>query len=301
MYGVNRLIKDRQQMKTSFLILKDFDESTYLEQNPDVYAAVKDQSFKSGLEHCLMCGVYEGRPGITNAMNAYISSRVKDIRTPPNNLRVRVHGDDNLTDFNNVGKLLAYNLFSYFYSLLQQSEGNKVLDFGCGCGRVISYLSPLFINNEIYGCDIDGEAIDWCERNLSNIGTFINNDNFPPLPFDDNYFNIVYSISVFTHLPEDMQLLWLEELKRITQEGAYLLITTHGKDLAPVNLQKVLNTKGFYYGKGSGTDGLPAYYQTSFHTEEYIRERWSDYFEIINIEKKGIMNHQDLVVCRRIS
>jgi SAM-dependent methyltransferase len=286
-------------MTDSLFLLKDFDESTYLKLNPDVSAAVDKKSFRTGLEHCLTHGIYENRPGLPQAIKDHMSSRGDALAPPPSNLRARVHGDENLPDFIKVGKLLSYNLFSSLLSIAEKTSGNRVLDFGCGCGRVINYLSNLFIDNQFYGSDIDQEAITWCRNNLSNIAKFTTNNALPPLQFDDNYFDIVYSISVFTHLPEEMQFLWLEELKRVTRKGGYLLTTTHGVGLAPDELQQHLSNHGFYYAVAAGTDGLPDFYQTSFHSEQYIRHHWSDYFEIVRIINKGIQNHQDLVICRK--
>jgi SAM-dependent methyltransferase len=279
-------------------LFKDFDESTYLKNNPDVSAAVVDRSFSSGLEHFLKFGVNEHRPGVPKALTEHLNSQNTDLQQPPSNLRARVHGDEGLQQFNNIGRLLSYNLFSAFFALAENERGNRVLDFGCGCGRVLSYLSKLFSNNHFYGSDIDREAIAWCQDNLSDICDFTTNDALPPLHFDSSFFDFIYSISVFTHLPEDMQFRWLEELKRVTKKGGYLLITTHGETLAPQEVQQDLKDRGFHYGTGVGTDGLPDFYQTSFHTEQYIRRHWGSYFEIVKFMKKGIHNHQDLVICR---
>ncbi|MES9971495.1 MAG: class I SAM-dependent methyltransferase [Candidatus Thiodiazotropha sp.] len=280
------------------LILKDYDESTYLELNPDVSAAVENQSFASGLEHCLLYGIYEDRPGLPRSMREHMQSRAHDSISPPDYLRSRVHGDESLQDFENAGKLLSYHIFSFFCSHAEKARDNHVFDFGCGCGRVVRYLSKLFAGNHFYASDIDHEAIAWCRENLSDICEFTANDALPPLPFESKSFDFIYSISVFTHLPEEMQIHWLDELRRVTKRNGYLLLTTHGQQLAPEEVQQGLNEHGFHYAVAGGTDGLPDFYQTSFHTEEYIRRTWGRYLEIVDIVNKGIMNHQDLVICR---
>ncbi|HET9701138.1 MAG TPA: hypothetical protein VFP70_09470, partial [Burkholderiales bacterium] len=139
----------------------------------------------------------------------------------------------------------------------------------------------------------------------------------------------------FTHLPEDMELAWLSELQRVTRPGGHLLLTVVGRDYfmsvrekrsaksltgRMKRLRMLLNPAcmfdprdriwdpravehfeqtGFYYLRGSGTTGLPGFYQGSFHTEQYIRKRWGALFDIVDVVGKGIGNCQDLVLCRR--
>jgi ubiquinone/menaquinone biosynthesis C-methylase UbiE len=184
----------------------------------------------------------------------------------------------------------------------------RILDFGVGCGRVIRPLHELCLDAHLadgklhwFASDLDAEAIAWCSSNLESIGTFVVNSHMPPLPFDDQYFHFVYSISIFTHLPEDMQLAWLSELRRIMRIGSYALLTTHSTDLIPTSLKEKLHNPEFYYHVGGGTEGLPAFYQTSFQTSNYIHKRWSEYFAVRNIIPKGIARHQDLVLCQRVA
>lgn len=59
---------------------------------------------------------------------------------------------------------------------------------------------------EFYGSDIDPEAIAWCKEHHADLAQFVVTPTSPPLPFEDNYFDFIYSISVFTHMPEEMEL-----------------------------------------------------------------------------------------------
>ena len=185
----------------------------------------------------------------------------------------------------------------------------RILDFGVGCGRVIRPLHELCLGTYLtdgklhwFGCDIDAEAIAWCESAIESIGTFVVNNHMPPLPFDSQYFDFVYSISIFTHLPEDMQLAWLSELRRVMRIGSFAVLSTHSTDLIPTKfLKETLQNPEFYYHVGADTEGLPTFYQTSFQTSEYIRKKWSEYFAVRKIIPQGIARRQDLVLCQRVA
>jgi SAM-dependent methyltransferase len=223
-------------------------------------------------------------------------------------LRKRVHGDEEVTGFAKIGRTVSFNIYSAINNTVPLGNSQRILDFGCGCGRILRYFHKLSANNTFYGTDIDGEAITWCSDELSSIAKFVQNDIHPPLPFDDETFDFVYSISIFTHLPEEMHLEWLRELKRVTKPGGYLLLTVHGEQLfndifgaAFERLSKDFNDKGFCYFEGEKTEGLPDFYQTSFHTKDYLFNKWTEFFEIKQFVAKGIANNQDLVLCRKIA
>jgi SAM-dependent methyltransferase len=77
------------------------------------------------------------------------------------------------------------------------------------------------------GCDIDPGMVQWVDENLDYMTAVLTGPK-PPLPFSDNEFDAIVSISVFTHLNEKNQDKFLWELSKITEEGGYLFITNHG-------------------------------------------------------------------------
>ena len=119
------------------------------------------------------------------------------------------------------------------------------------------------------------------------------------MPYKEDEFNFLYSISVFTHLPEDMQFAWLGELARIAKMNAVLLLSIHNMDLLPEKAVVPGDTSGFRYVNLGLTDGLPNFYQTAYHTHQYVMEHWERYFEVLSVIPKAVAGHQDLVVCRR--
>ena len=85
----------------------------------------------------------------------------------------------------------------------------------------------------------------------------------------------------------------------MAKPNSYAFLTTHGESLAHGPAAETLAKTSFYYQVGPGTEGLPEFYQTAFHSERYIKERWSEFFHIEAILPKYINGHQDLVVCRK--
>lgn len=272
----------------------DFVESVYLAENPDVKGAVRAGVFTSGLHHFVTHGWSEGRPGVAfdplDGKHAHLY--------PPAALRARVHGAPDLASYLVNGQTIARDLSQLLRSrLVRVVNDAKVLDFGCGPGRVVTWLQPEHPGWEFHGADIDPEAIGWASRNLGALGHFVCNAAAPPLPYPDDAFDFVYSISIFTHLPEQMQFDWLTELARVTRPGGYLALTTHGERLVPLGY--LIPEAGFYYLVGEDTDGLPSFYQTAFHTHDYIRREWSRYLKVKTILSQALCRHQDIVICRR--
>lgn len=224
-------------------------------------------------------------------------------KVPPVHLRRRVHGADDLDSFLQVGETVAADVKRYAAAAAVDGGSARVLDFGCGCCRVLRFVAPEQPAWDIRASDLDGEAISWCRQNLAHLATFSTNAPSPPLPFSDELFDFVYSISIFTHLPEDLQWAWLEELRRVTRPGGYLLLSTHGEGLFPLPRrgQRAIRKSGFYYCSFANTEGLPDFYQTSVHTHRYIEREWSRYFDVVRIDRKAVAGAQDAVLCRRRS
>jgi len=81
-------------------------------------------------------------------------------------------------------------------------EGNRILDFGCAAGRMIRELNNLSSSCEIWGTDISAERIYWCKQYLSPPFHFVTTTTMPCLPFEDSFFDLIYTGSVFTHIDD---------------------------------------------------------------------------------------------------
>jgi SAM-dependent methyltransferase len=279
-----------------------YDEALYLKCNPDVARSVANGRFLSGFEHYVSLGRKEDRKGMPSDA-AFAAEQHLNHEAPPAPLRQRVHGDSVLLYFIAAGQVIAGDIVRALPRDLRLTRESVSLDFGCGCGRVVSFLKKS-LPGSFFATDIDKEAISWCQVHMSELARFSSNDAWPPLRFQTGYFDFIYSISIFTHLPEDMQIAWLQELSRVMKPGGHAFLTVQGEWLFPAGhlpqseVDRFSET-GFYYHPGELTDGLPEFYRTTFHSENYIRTRWADFFDIENIVRRGINNHQDIVICRK--
>lgn len=149
---------------------------------------------------------------------------------PPARLRVAVAPNADPDNYIYAGRRSAAAIRAVLEGGgLRIEEFGSMLDFGCGSGRVVREWRSLK-GVEIFGSDYNADAISWCAEHLP-FARFEVNGLEPPTPFDSERFEFVYALSVLTHLPENLQRPWLEELHRILRPGGYLLITVAGESL----------------------------------------------------------------------
>jgi SAM-dependent methyltransferase len=209
---------------------------------------------------------------------------------PPAELRYRVSSSPDAQNFVTIGKTCANDIQSALRETGQElAEFERILDFGCGCGRTLIHLKDLAPHAQFDGTDIDDAAIEWCKQNL-RFATFKVGQASPPTDYAADSFEFIYAISVFTHLDEDYQFRWLEELRRIAKPGGVLLLTVDSS---------LVGEKDFVFQR-SYEDGLfPAWYQNAFHSGKYVIENYGKYFEVMGYFSKGMNDHQDVVVLRK--
>jgi ubiquinone/menaquinone biosynthesis C-methylase UbiE len=223
---------------------------------------------------------------------------------PNPDLMERVHGNRDQTEFWRIGVRIAMEIQQ---ALLRcNASVSKILDFGCGCGRVLLPLSKIFKEATIHGSDIDQEAIAWLHQSTEEeLKSRIEvNAAFPPTRYETNTFDFCYAISVFTHLPPDMQDCWMREFQRILRQGGLLLLTTQPIELILPHLSAEERhstvVEGMIYKKYGVTLGLPDFYQATWHTSEWVTSRWASTFETVEFVHEGIAGHQDLTMLRKL-
>jgi len=213
---------------------------------------------------------------------------------PPRRLMVRVAGTADADWFLRGGRA-GYDAIAAHVPL---NELGSVLDFGCGCGRVTRYFREH--EGDVAGSDVSRDAVAWCRSNLP-FARFEVNGLAPPLAFDDASFDLVYALSVFTHLTADLQLAWRDELGRVLRPGGRLLVTTHGSSYLP----RLDEDERARFERGELVvrwgDVVGSNLCSAYHPERYLRETFADGFTFLELEAEGARGNptQDLVLLQK--
>jgi len=173
-----------------------------------------------------------------------------------------------------------------FADLVNRNGGDfrhatRMLDFGCGCGRLARH-APKHTDADFFGVDYNATLVDWCAANLP--GTYRKNQLKPPLDFPDAHFDVMYLLSVFTHLRIPTQTAWLKEYRRVLKPGGFCLITFHDeahKNLAQTGVSPdQLAKDGFTYFNNSAEGSN---FLSTFQTRAQLSELVSPHFELCEI------------------
>ena len=217
---------------------------------------------------------------------------------PPLRLAQRI-GSVTLEDFDQSG----HDIHQTILRTLPKEwdwNGKRCLDFGSGVGRALRHFADEAEQAEFWGCDIDGPSIRWSVQNLSPPFRFFQIGEVPTLPFEDNSFDLVYAVSVLSHIHSTWHQ-WLMEIRRILKPGGYFFATF----LGPTPMAEMLNEP--YYSRGADfgmyvkgpfqnwNDGGPMI----FVSPEWLKTFWGSIFDIDYIAIDGLMEYQSFLVSRK--
>lgn len=115
---------------------------------------------------------------------------------------------------------------------------SRVLEIGCGSGRMALPFQSYFTTGHYVGVDISRDAIEWARRSLGDDRLRfehidVANEWYRPgegqpvgrLPFDDDAFDFVYLTSVFSHLRAMESVAYLREISRLLAPGGTVFST----------------------------------------------------------------------------
>ena len=223
---------------------------------------------------------------------------------PPQVLRERVRGTGARdSEFLQNGWRIYSDLRRVLDRHSRVEDFGRILDWGCGCGRVSRHFMNAVPHSSFFGCDIDSDAIDWMEQ-VYPTSRFDAIRPLPPTPYQNEFFDLVYGVSILTHLDEATQFRWLDELRRIITKDGVVAVSILDESSCPTELLPLVKAKGFFDEPSrQSADFAPFsdedYYRATYHSKAYVMERWSKGFEILEYVEGGIVSHQSLVLMRR--
>lgn len=219
---------------------------------------------------------------------------------PPDALAIRVGVNDKAAPAESFEALGAHAR-GLILDLLPEGwsfEGKRVLDFGCGPGKVLRHFIAEAGTASFEGCDIHAPSVEWLRRELSPPITAFVNEEAPPLPRPDGSYDLIWAMSVFTHLVEN-SLDWLLELHRVLDEDGLMIASVLGRSMwetreaGPWEEERVGMA---VVGHAEPWDlGGPVVYLS----EWWLEEHWGRLFDIAAVKPGHAPGEHTLVLLRK--
>jgi len=232
--------------------------------------------------------------------------------TPPPISNINRVGAPNWDSFKIQADHISSSIERHITLRLDDTTDPTVLDFGAGVGRVALKLKHT-LGLPTHCCDVDESAMIYLRTQLPMTDCRAT-AYAPPLPYSDDFFDLVYSISIWTHLPIKLQLPWLREIRRILKPGGLAMISVSGAKALQARKklglqqwmaigEEDLALEGIifrpYEHQKTNPEAYPGVtdeYGLTLHHPEWIRNHWSDVLSIDEILIDEIDNIQDLVI-----
>lgn len=223
-----------------------------------------------------------------------------DFKLPPKALAYDAYSAPDWNFYKSSGEKTAKFMASIAKKYGDDGEVKRLVEWGCGPARVLRHIPASFNEGlEVYGTDYNPATIEWCSSNIPGINFFLNGLK-PPLPFEADFFDFLYSISVFTHLSEEVGRQWMDELGRIVCPGGLLVISTNGDSRMSVMLpdeQKEYIETGVVI-RGKLEEGKKMYW--ACHSPGYLRANYFNNYDVLEHSPAGFPHTgQDLWVLRK--
>jgi SAM-dependent methyltransferase len=277
-----------------------WDENRRLKQeNQQLHELIGDHSAENQRLHRLLATLSQPALMGDDAVQRSSPSGEDGWPLPPPLMRYWVSGTDDPEWFLEGGRLGARTITETLARHgIAFETFDSILDFGCGCGRVLRALNT-FRSVRLHGSDCNAAAIAWCNENLG-FAQFGTNLLAPPTRYRPHSFDFIYAFSVFSHFSEPLQVPWIEELTRILKPGGLLLISVHGD----YYIDRLGEPELARYRSGSlaviesgkaGSNDCAA-----FHPQSYVRRVLARGFDVVDFVSEGALGNprQDVYLLR---
>jgi SAM-dependent methyltransferase len=183
-------------------------------------------------------------------------------------------------------------------------ETKRILDWGCGVGRVVIHIDKFTeAGTSIHGCDINEQMISFNKKYGKNISYSLIAYT-PPTNYKNEYFDLIYGLSILTHIEPSMQENWIREIYRMLNTNGIFLFTTHGRYFYSKLLQsekQLLDLHGVF-SKTYSKKGHRM--MSTYNSPEALEKLLEKYFEILEFHDGEIdqskTGGQDLWIVKKL-
>lgn len=175
---------------------------------------------------------------------------------------------------------------------------NSVLEFAAGFGRFTRHLAKA-IPGKLTCSDVQAESVDFLKSSFSVDG-FYSSHEPDTLHFPAQY-DLVFALSMFTHVPLEMWGPWLRCLWRGVAPGGLLIVSIHSEDAAK-KMGVVFSARGDHFIRSSESTSLDsAVYGTTFTTAQCALGALQDALNtsVMSHEKIAFWIGQDALVIQK--
>jgi SAM-dependent methyltransferase len=159
--------------------------------------------------------------------------------------------------------------------------GKRALDFGCGSARVLRHFAAEAAAGTFSGCDIDEASIDWDRAHLSPPFRFFRNGFAPPLALPTGSLDLIWAMSVFTHIGETWSD-WLVEMHRLLAVDGILIASFLGEGIWDALVREPYPEDDVGMVVMHSWTGPDA---RVFHSEWWLREHWGRGFDVLAVRR----------------
>ena len=177
----------------------------------------------------------------------------------------------------------------------------RVLEFASGHGRFTRHLAKALGAGRVVVSDVVPSAVAF-SKSTFGVDGFLS-ASVPEEVQWPQRFELVFVLSLFSHLPRSTWSRWLKVLFEAVAPGGLLVFSTHGVKAAAFD-SVVLDEEGFFFAPSSESHAIDAQeYGTAFTSEAFVLQSIADTLGADCLVHKApvhFWNHQDAYVLRRL-
>jgi len=123
----------------------------------------------------------------------------------------------------------------------------KILDVGCGTGRMLPEIFSIGKEIEYFGLDTSKEMVKHLKEKAKKLSlgkeVKVKIGDASKLPFNNGTFDVVFTYHLLWHIPKENQREVIKEMERVTKKGGFIVFDVLNKDFIWEKIKIILSKK----------------------------------------------------------